>query len=81
MTKAEAFATKEKRRQAFEAQAEEATKQAREAEAEALKKREAAAKVAAAKNDISFKLTKPEDVQKQEPVKPKEGEEHQTLLE
>ena len=81
VTKAEAFATKEKRRQAFEAQAAEATKQAREAEAEALKKREAAAKVAAEKNDIAFKLTKPEDVEEQTPTKPKEGEERQILLE
>ncbi len=77
----EAAALKEKRRRTFEAQAAEATKKAREAEAEALKTREAAAKVAAEKNEISFKLTKPEDVQKQESVKPKEGEEHQTLLE
>jgi len=72
---------KEKRRHAFEAQAAEATRKAREAEAETLKKREAAAKVAAEKNDISFKLTKPEDVEKQTPIKPKEGEERQILLE
>ncbi len=77
----EAAVLKEKRRRTFEAQAAEATQMAREAEAEALKKREAAAKVAAEKNDISFKLTKPEDVVNQESVKPKEGEERQIKLE
>jgi hypothetical protein len=44
-------------------------------------KKEAAEKSAQEKNDISFKLTKPEDVVEQVPVKPKEGEERQILLE
>ena len=77
----EATALKEKRRLVFEAQAEEATRKAKEDEAEEIKKQDAAAKIAAEKNDIAFKLTKPEDVVEQETVKPKEGEERQILLE
>ncbi len=82
---------KEKRRKEFEAKAAEATRKAKEAAAEeaenkklaakAAKEKEAAAKAAEQKNDIAFTLTKPEDVVEHTPVKPKEGEERQILLE
>ncbi len=84
-------ALKEKRRLAFEAKAAAATQKAKEATAKEVAEKEAAAKAAEAKiaaekeaarkNDIAFKLTKPEDVVEQAPVKPKEGEERQILLE
>jgi len=86
-------ALKEKKRIALEVKAAKATQKAKEAaikeaEAKALaakeaeaKEKEAAAKAAAEKNEIDFKLTKPEDVIEQTPVKPEEGEERQILLE
>lgn len=84
-------ALKEKRRLAFEAKAAAATQKAKEAAEKEAAEKEAAAKAAEAKiaaekeaarkNDIAFKLTKPEDVVEQAPVKPKEGEERQILLE
>ena len=86
-------ALKEKKRIALEAKAAQATQKAKEAaikESEAkelaakkveAKEKEAAAKAAAEKNEIDFKLTKPEDVIDQTPVKPKEGEERQITLE
>ncbi|MDA3947409.1 MAG: caspase family protein [Helicobacteraceae bacterium] len=67
-------------RREFEAKAEEEAAQEAEKQKLAVKK-EAAEKSAQEKNDISFKLTKPEDVVEQVPVKPKEGEERQILLE
>ncbi len=42
---------------------------------------QAEAEAAKQKNDIDFRLTDPDDVVTQEPVKPKEGEERQILLE
>lgn len=82
---------KEQVRLEFEAQAKEATRKAKEAalkEAEekalaekAAAEKEAAEKAAKEKNEIMFKLTKPEDVVEDAPVKPKEGEERQILLE
>lgn len=82
----EEAAQEEEKRIEFEAKAAEATRKAKEAAAQAvqekeLAEKEAAAKAAAEKNDISFKLTKPENVVEQTPVKPKEGEERQILLE
>ncbi len=80
---AEAAVLKEKRRRAFEAQAAEATKKAREAETAAATQRakESAVQETQKKNDISFKLTKPEDVRKEAPVKPESGDERQIHLE
>ncbi len=75
----------------FEAKAAEATQKAKEAAAKEAEEKalaekmeaeqKAAEKAAKEKNDISFKLTKPEDVVEEAPVKPKEGEERQILLE
>ena len=76
---------KKQNRRNFEMQAAKATKKAKELEkksalerAEKEKKRKASVHE---KNDISFKLTKPEDIVKKEVVKPNAGEEHQTNLE
>ncbi len=84
------------KKQELEAQAAEAARQAKKREEDAAKakavadkeaetkiaqEREAAQKAAEEKNDISFILTKPEDVVETKPVKPKEGEERQIHLE
>lgn len=93
--KVQAQLNKEKERQANEAKAAAATRQlreqaAKEAEEKALAVKEAkekeraralAKEEAEKKHDISFKLTKPEDVVKKTAAKPKEGEERQILLE
>ena len=96
VNKREEEARKKEIRKAFEAKAAEATRKARESEAQALREIEDVATndaesttslqnseetLSAEKNDIAFKLTKPEDVEEKVLVKPKQGEEHQTLLE
>ncbi len=73
-------AQKEKKR--LEAEGKEAKAAAiQKADDEALAKKEAAAKKAIEKNEIDFRLTKPEDVVEEAPVKPESGEERQILLE
>ncbi len=69
-------AAKEKQHQALEIKAAKAAQKVKEAE-----EREAARVAAEKPNDISFKLTKPENVVENTPVKPKEGEERQITLE
>ncbi len=75
--KAKEAAVKEAEEKALAKQAEEAKLQADKR----VQQEEAAALAEKEKNDIAFKLTKPEDVVEQTPVKPKEGEERQIILE
>jgi len=75
LEQAERLRIKEERARKFEQQAAEATKRAKEIAAKELEAKKEQ------KNDISFQLTKPEDVVKKEAVKPKEGEERQINLE
>ncbi len=88
----EALAQREAQRRKFREDAERATRKAREAKYKADEelrqayKREQQQKVlaekkAAEKHDISFKLTKPEDVVKKKSVKPEAGQERQIHLE
>jgi len=71
LLKQEEKARREAARLKFEREAAEATQKAKKAAAQEARK----------KNDITFKLTKPEDVKPKETSRPKKGEERQILLE